>query len=503
MTGKSTWVWVGLVAVAVGATASCHTTADPKSQGGAETFYEPTWESLSQHRTPEWFRDAKFGIYTHWGPITVASESEEAQGGVQWYGMNMYREDDPAFEYHRKRFGNQNSFGYKDVIPLFEAERFDAEAWATLFEKAGAQFAGPVAIHHDNFAMWDSDVTRWNSANMGPRADVTDQLEKAIKQRGMKFMTAFHHAFTWGYYQPAYAYDAGNPQWSGLYGEPHESGEPMSDRFLKRWMGMIQEVVTTYEPDMLWFDFGLGGDREGFRSVPTSWQQKMFAFYYNWGTSHGKQVAVAHKHKDIHEHTGVLDFERGRSDKLTSYVWLTDTSIGPWFNEEPGEYKSTNELVDLLVDIVSKNGVMLLNVGPKADGTIPKEAGRLLLDIGNWLEINGEAIYGTNPWEVYGEGPASFEGGAFGEQKQDVNYGANDVRFTKKGEKLYAISLGWPGEEITIASLSTLDEQSVASVRMLGSDQELNWSLSENGLAVETPSERPTNHAYVFEITRN
>lgn len=465
----------------------------------AEEPYQPTWESLKKHDAPEWFRDAKFGIYTHWGPVTVGAE--DGPGGVQWYGRNMYLPKSPTFEYHRKRFGDQHKVGYKDVVPLFKAEKFDAEAWADLFAKAGARFAGPVAIHHDNFAMWNSAYTEWDSMDKSPKRDFTAELEKAIRKRGMRFIATFHHGFAWQYFEPAYQFDAAGGKHAGLYCEPHKPGAPPSKQYLDKWLGMVNEVVDKYEPDLIWFDFGLG------KVIRPDYQQRMFADYYNWASRNHRPVAVAHKHRDIHQHTGILDFERGREDRLTPYPWLTDTSVGPWFHQKSGRYKSVDQLVDVLVDIISKNGCMLLNVGPAADGTIPADAQKILLDVGNWLRVNGEAVYSTRPWEVYGEGPTKSAGGGFSERR-DKPFTAQDVRFTrsKDGKTLYVIALGWPEEHLTVRSIKIAKAGSDARVQLLGHDGDLSFRANDdNQLVIQVPNLsaelRPCKYAFAFKLT--
>ena len=457
---------------------------------GAEP-YQPMWESLERHQVPEWFQDAKFGIYTHWGPVTVGAEDGPA--GVQWYGRHMYLKDNPTFEYHREKYGDQNIFGYKDIVPLFKAEKFDAEAWAELFAEAGARFAGPVVIHHDNYAMWDSQFTRWDSMDQSPKRDFTAELEKAIRRRGMKFITTFHHSFSWEYFEPSYQFDAADGQHAGLYCEPHAPGTPPSSVFLDKWLGMVNEVVDKYEPDLTWFDFGLG------KLIPPEFQRRMFADYYNWARQKGVEVDVAHKHRDIHEHTGILDFERGREDRLTPYPWLTDTSVGPWFHQKSTPYKSVDALVDVLVDIVAKNGCMLLNVGPAADGTIPEEAQTLLRGIGAWLDVNGEAIYDTRPWHLFGEGPTRNSGGGFSENK-DKPYTAQDLRFTrsKDGRDVYVIVLGWPASEVTIRSMKVSGE---GRVSLLGHEGSVDYRLNSSGqLTLRPPREKSGAHAFAFRL---
>jgi alpha-L-fucosidase len=454
--------------------------------------FQPNWESLKAHQDPEWFRDAKFGIYTHWGPVTVGAENCPSE--AEWYGRQMYLEEQAAFRHHRQLFGEQKSVGYKDVIPHFKAEKFDAEAWAELFAKAGAKFAGPVAVHHDNFANWDSQVTRWNSRAMGPRRDLLGELARAIRGHGMKFFTSFHHGFAWQYFQPAYKYDAADPQWADLYGEPHGPKDPPSQRYLDQWLAMVYEPVEKYQPDLIWFDFELCA------VIPEEYRQKMFATVYNLAAGQRRQIGVAHKFREIQRWTGILDFERGREDKLTPYPWLTDTSIGPWFHHECMGYRPLGELVGVLVDIVSKNGCMLLNVGPRADGTIPEKAQAMLLGMGRWLAVNGEALYGTRPWLVFGEGPTRSRGGGFSEGN-DKGFTAADIRFTAKGPTLYAIALGWPKDGKLLVRSLAADAGKVTSVSLLGHQGALVWSPSEQGLAVTLPAERPCEHAFVLKIS--
>jgi alpha-L-fucosidase len=469
----------------------------------AENPYEASWESLSKHAVPEWFKDAKFGIYTHWGPVTVGSEDAE-QGRVQWYGMGMYQPKNAAFEFHRQKFGDQREFGYKDVVKLFRAEKFDAQKWASLFAASGAKFAGPVAIHHDNFAMWDSAVTAWDSLDQGPKRDITGELAKAIRGQGMKFIATFHHAFSWRYFEPSYKFDGADPKYADLYCQRHEPDAPPTQEFLDQWLAKVNEVVRNYQPDLIWFDFGLGS-RD---CITPQYQRRMFADYYNWAAEHGRQVAVAHKHWDIHEHTGIIDFERGRLDYLPDFPWLTDTSVGPWFHQKSSEFKTVDQLVDVLVDIVSKNGCMLLNVGPTAKGEIPPEAERLLLGMGKWLKVNGDAIFATRPWLTYGEGPTRMaKSGGFSEQ-DDLGYTEQDIRYvqSKDGQTLFAIALGWPGSELMLRSVQINHAADTAAVELLGHPEQLSVIINEARQPVIqlpdlTDSQLPCENAFVFRLT--
>lgn len=329
---------------------------------------------------------------------------------------------------------------------------------------------------------------------MGPKRDITGELAKAYKARGLKFVPTFHHGFAWRYFEPAFKFDAADGKDFLLYTEPHEPKAPPSARFQEQWLAMVMEAVTKYEPDMIWFDFELS------KVIQPEFQRRMFADYYNWATSKGKESAVAHKFREIHQYTGILDFERGREDKLVTYPWLTDTSLGPWYNRNLDPYRSTENLVQVFADIVSKNGCMLLNVGPNADGSIPDRAKKMLLELGTWLQVNGEAIYGTRPWSIFGEGPTRSKGGGFSEHKDPV-FTAEDIRFTTKGNDIYAIFLAWPKDgKVLVKSLAT-SAGKLSSVSLLGSTDQLKWQQSDAGLVVTLPDRKPCEYAYSLKIS--
>jgi len=412
--------------------------------------YEPTWESLREYKEiPKWLRDGKFGIYTHWGPYAVHAHGEN----TTWYSHSMYADArSPARRHFEKTFGKLTpEFGYKDLIPKFTAEKFDADEWAELFKKAGARFAGPVAEHHDGFAMWDTKYSDWNAAKMGPKRDVVGELEKAIKKRDMKFVTAFHHAANWFFF-PVWnsRYDTGDPKNSGLYGQPHKPGALRNQAFLDEWYGKIIEVIDNYSPDFIWFDFALD-------SIPEGYVKDFLAYYYNHATEKNKEVVVTYKGNDLVPATGVRDLELGQEPGLTYHEWITDSTVddrGAWGYAEDLIFKPPDRVIDNLVDRVSKNGYLLLNVGPKADGTIPDEARELLLTVGAWLQVNGESIYGTTPWFIAGEGPTNLgEIERQGFNESDIIYTSKDVRFTTKDDTLYATFLDWPGEKALIKTL--------------------------------------------------
>lgn len=483
--------------------------------------FTPDWRSLREHVTPQWFKDAKFGIYTHWGVYSVPACGKNGS----WYPYNMYREGTPQHAYHVKTYGPPSEFGYKDFIPMLTGAKFDPDEWADLFKAAGARFVGPVGEHHDGFTMWDSALTEWTAAKMGPQRDVVGELERAIRGRGMRYMVALHHAENWWFFPHWRAdLDTADPRYAGLYGPPHnvegllgpaparphprpttvhtwpfEEQDKPSRAFLDLWKAKTLEVIDRYRPDLLWFDFGL-------ERVQERYKQEFLAHYYNRALEWGKEVVVTYKWHHLVPGSAIVDLELGRFKDLTYHDWITDSSVddqGAWSYVQDAGFKPVSALVHNLVDNVSKNGYLLLNVGPRADGSIPEPAKECLRGIGAWLAVNGEAIYETTPWMTFGEGPTQMTAeGAFSEQ-QEVVYTAQDIRFTVKDNALYATCLGWPEGRVTItAAAPLLYESEIASVTMLGQAGELDWRLTPAGLTITPPAEKPCEHAYVFKIVR-
>lgn len=473
-------------------------------QLNAQAPYQPTWNSVKNHSVPQWLKDGKFGIYTHWGVYSVPAQGPNAT----WYANKLYNNPDgPERKYHVATYGPLEKFGYKDFIPMFTGEKFNADEWADLFQKAGARFAGPVAEHHDGFSMWDTKYSEWNAAKMGPKRDIVGELAVAIKKHNMKFVTAFHHAENWFYF-PTYdnRYDCGDPKYSGLYGPIHPKGALPTKEFLDRWEGKIIEVIDKYDPDFIWFDFGLA-------LIPDFYKLDMLAYYYNKAAARKKDVVVSYKNFDLSPGAGLLDLELRQEPNLTYYDWITDTSVDDgqgWGYVKGLGFKSADNLIDNLVDRVSKNGYLLLNVGPKPDGTIPEEAKERLLAMGKWLQVNGEAIYGTTCWVTPGEGPTKLDPNKKGFNEQNnLIYTAQDIRFTVKDNNLYAIVLDWPGEKVLITSLAPkgktwtgLYPSEIASITMLGDGKELKWEMTKEGLSIETPKTKPCDYAYTFKIVR-
>jgi alpha-L-fucosidase len=484
--------------------------------------YTPDWRSLRNHQTPQWFRDAKFGIYTHWGIYSVPAIGPN----TSWYGHNMYREgtaltngrrETNQYFDHQNTYGHHTKFGYKDFIPMFTAENFDAEQWADIFHNAGARFAGPVAEHHDGFSMWDTATSRWNAAQMGPKRDIVAALEKSIRGKGMKYMVAMHHAEHWWFF-PHWlkGTDAADPAFTEFYGELHNTDlnippqdwdrevewamqDMPNEAFLEKWKARLHEVVDRFEPDYIWFDFGL-------KFIHEQYKQDFLAHYYNKGLEQNRDVVVTYKWSDLVPGTAAVDIELGRMADQTYNDWITDTTVDDgqaWGYMKNAKYKSATELLQYLIDNVSKNGYMLLNVGPMADGTIPPEAQEVLAQMGKWLALNGEAIYDTTPWHQFGEGPTRFAvEGAFGDMKEKITFTGDDFRFTVKNNVLYAIALAWPSKEFTIKSTAGLYPGEVQSVEMVGHSGPLQFSQDRRGLRVTRPDRAPCDHAYVFKITR-
>jgi alpha-L-fucosidase len=455
--------------------------------------YEGDWESLKKHNAvPDWFRDAKFGIYFHWGVYTVPAF------GTEWYPREMHLKDKPEYKHHIEKYGDPSEFGYHDFVPMFKAEKFDAEKWADLFERAGARFVGPVAEHHDGFSMWASRVNPWNAKEMGPKRDILGELAGAFGKRGIRLVTTFHHARSRKWYPrvegwPTTSEDA---KLRILYGNIPE------DEFKELWRKKLYEVIDVYRPDLIWFD-------SGFEAMGEEYINNFLAYYLNRAQEWGKEVVIACKELDLPREIAIEDFEKGRMNKITDYVWLTDDTISfrSWSYVEGMKIKSTRYVLGVLIDIVSKNGCLLLNISPKSDGTIPKDQQDVLLGIGAWLDKFGESIYGTRCFVVFGEGPTRLKSG--GEYARELlTYTSKDIRFTTKGDVVYAIQLGWPGanRETLLKSFSKemrKDSLAIKSVKMLESEEEIIWSLSEEGLMVTSPTSAPHDMAVVYKIETN
>jgi len=459
--------------------------------------FAASWDSLQEYEIPEWYLDAKFGIFIHWGVYCVPAF------GNEWYPRQMYQRGTLHHQYHVDTYGPHTEFGYKDFIPMLTAEKFDAAEWAELFASSGAKFIVPVAEHHDGFAMYDCSFSDWTATKMGPKRDIIGELATAVRNKQMVFGLSSHRAEHFWFFDggKTFASDVQDPANDGLYGpaQPHPddhhdlAANPPTPDFLDDWLARTCELVDKYQPQLVWFDWWIGNN--GF----VSHLQRFTSYYYNRGAAWNKGVAINYKYEAFPKGTAVFDVERGQLSEIRPEFWQTDTSVSrnSWGYVTNHDYKPVSDIVHDLVDIVSKNGALLLNIGPRADGTIPEPEVEMLLEIGRWLKVNGEAIYRTRPWHVFGEGPTKVPTGAFTDTKRQA-FTQEDIRFTTKGDSLYATVLAWPEGELTITSLA---DQTIAGVALLGYDGTLTWSSDAEGLHIRMPAQKPCDHAFAFKIT--
>jgi alpha-L-fucosidase len=472
--------------------------------GHAAERYELSWSSLARHQTPAWFADAKFGIYFHWGIYSVPAFDNE------WYSRNMYIPGSRANKFHNLVYGPPAKFGYKDFIPMFHAEKFNPEEWAELLRKSGAKFAGPVSEHADGFSMWNSKVNPWNAARMGPKRDVVGEMSRALRNEGLKFLATFHHQWLWGWYPTTdKAFDCSDPRYAGLYGPPapesayKQRNPPPTppESFQQEWEAKVLEVIDHYHPDHVYFDSRL-------EIIDEARRKHLLAYYYNQAAQRGQPVSLSYKTHGLPAGVAVLDIEAGRMANISPHPWLEDDLIDwtSWCYVQNPQYKSADRVVGQLADLVSKNGTLLLDINPSAEGVMPEPTVERLLAIGKWLETNGEAIYGTRPWKIFGEGPTEVAGGSFGEKKIP-HFTPQDFRFTSRPKTLYAINLGWPAgeQDVVIKSLGAqrglLAQGETANVALLGSDEKLTWRQTADGLRIKLPSRKPGNFAYTYKIS--
>ena len=465
----------------------------------AQGPYAPNWASLMEAKVPEWFCQRRLGIFIHWGLYSVPANSNE------WYSKNMYVPGTPAYENHIKTYGPQKAFGYKDFIPLFTAEKFDAREWAELFRKAGAGYIFPVAEHHDGFQMYDSRLSDWNAACMGPRRDLLGEWKEAAEENQLLFCTSSHRAEHWFFMGGGKTFDSdvkeplkkGDFYWPAMPEPDHQDlfGKPYpTEEFLNDWLARTAELVLQYRPRLLYFDWWV--QHQAFKPC----LKKIAAFYYNCAAQWGQEALICYKHDAMMFGTGIMEVERGAFAEAKPYSWQTETAVArnSWGYTEDLDYKSSNEIICTLVDVVSKGGNLLLNVGPKGDGSVPEGDRRILEDLAAWMQVNREAINGTRVWRKSQEGPTRIREGQFQDQKE-VPFTEEDYRFTAGHGAVYAIAMKCPADgNFTIKSLADSPDQNVPEfhgiiekVTVLGYDTgKLRWSKDADGLHVRAPGIR-------------
>lgn len=510
----------------------------------AAGIFQPSWDSLKQYRTPDWFRDAKFGIWAHWSAQCVPEQGD-------WYARQMYIQGTQQYKYHLNHYGHPSRFGFMEIDNLWKAEKWDPEALMSRYVRAGAKYFVALANHHDNFDCYDSSHHPWNSVRVGPKKDIVGTWERIARRHGLRFGVTNHSGHAWHWFQTAYGYDpegemAGVPYdgfttkasgkgkwWEGLdpqqlYTGPNmpmprgitsiaearkwhdqhdlvwnENPPPNNPRFAETWFLRCQELIDKYQPDLLYFDntelpLGQAG-------------LDIAAHFYNSSMRrHGSLEAVMNSKGLKPEHTGtmVLDIERGRADRVLPTPWQTDTCIGEWHYKrslyEQHRYKTARQVIQALVDIVSKNGNLLLNIPVRGDGSIDEDESGFLDSLASWMPANGEAIFGTRPFTVFGEGPPDVSGTANFNADKTRPYTARDIRFTTKGDVLYAVALAWPEDgKLTIETLAqgrTEYLKPIGQVELLGNQGPLPFTRGEEGLVVTLPDTRPNEYAYVLKI---
>ncbi len=510
MTRAQSGIAVAAVSVALGASqASAQTprydaNATPQEVEVAPGPFEPTYESFAKgYKCPKWFRDYKLGIWAHWGPQAVPMAGD-------WYARNMYIQGSGQYEDHLKNYGHPTKSGWKDVVPLWKAEKWDPERLMALYKKAGAKYFVSMGVHHDNFDDWNSKYNPWNAVMVGPHRDVVGAWQKAAKKQRMKFGVSEHLGASFTWYQVAHGSDKEGPlagvpydgadekNWS-LYHFPAQPGDTdwysKDPRWHVEWFNRIRDLVDTYQPDLLYTDGGVPFGNEVGRSL--------IAHLYNTSAErHGGKVEAVYTCKQQSKGMWIEDLERGVMSGIRPDPWQTDTSIGDWFYNRNWKYRGADWVIHMLVDIVSKNGNLLINVVQRPDGSLDPEAEQVLADMAKWIAINGEGIYGTRPWLVHGEGPVRAKGGHFAE---DFAYGAKDIRFTSKGTRtLYVSALGWPEDgSLTIRSLAKLPGVTghIDRVALLGSKEPVTWTHDAEGLHLRLTGPKPCDYAIMLKVT--
>ncbi len=464
--------------------------------------FQPSMDSLTNYSCPKWFRDAKFGIWAHWGPQAVPMNGD-------WYARKLYEPGSGDYKDHLARYGHPSTNGYKDIIPLWKAEKWNPDRLMALYKKAGAKYFVSMGSHHDNFFLWNSKLHRWNSVNMGPHRDVVGEWQKAAQRHGLRFGVSEHLGASFTWFQASHRsdpsgplagvpYDGANSNYWDLYHFPAAPGDvawySTNPRWQQIWFSEIKELVDNYHPDLLYTDGGVPfGNVVGLSLV---------AHLYNSNAArHHRKADVIYTCKQKSGGRWVEDLERGVLPGINPNPWQTDTSIGDWFYNKNWKFRPVSWTIHMLVDIVSKNGNLLLNVVQRPDGSLDPEVEQMLAELARWTAVNGEGIYGTRPWLVYGEGPVQAKGGHF---KEDFAYTARDIRFTTKGKTLYAFALGLPEDgRLVIKSLAKPADAKANQIRrieLLGHKGKLPFEQTAEGLFVTLPRQKGSEYTCALKI---
>ncbi|MGJ8716559.1 MAG: alpha-L-fucosidase [Maribacter stanieri] len=522
--------------------------------------FEPTWESLSQYETPEWFRDVKFGIWAHWGP-------QSEPGYDDWYARNMYieksaqynfnseeiklgTETNSQYRYHLDHYGHPSEFGFKDVINEWKAEKFDADALISLYKDCGAKYFMAMANHHENFDTYNSKYQPWNAVNVGPKKDILGEWATAARKYGLRFGASVHSSHAWSWYETSQGSDTEGPYagipydghltkkdgkgkwWEGLdpqdlYAQNHtpskthlewswdpERGSSVPDKaYMEKYYNRVVQLWDDYDLDQIYFDdFVLP-----FYEIDSTLGLKLAAHFYNESTrENGKNEAIMNTKmlSKSQQEALTYDIERSKASGILEKPWQTDHCIGRWHYDKEYYYKHkyqpASEIIDMLVDIVSKNGNLMLNLPLRGDGTLDTDATKIIKEIGAWLKVNGEAIYETRPWEVYGEGPSTEEkeinlGGVYG--RTGKTFSAKDIRFTRSKDNttIYAIGQRWPESgHTTIRSLSSTAStaQNIKEVSLIGHEGKVKWEIDSYGLQVKLPKNKTCSQGFALRIIK-
>lgn len=464
----------------------------------AQGPYRPDWASLTQHPVPKWFQDAKFGLFLHWGLYSVPAYDNE------WYSRNMYIKGNPAYEHHISTYGTQDRFGYKDFIPMFKAEKFDPDAWADLFVRSGAKYVVPVAEHHDGFQMYRSELSEYNAYDMGPGRDLVGELTSSLNRRGLINGASSHRIEHWFFFNHGRDFASDVPENAKQVGDFYWPAEPVPDtdysgncdcrpvpdkEFLDDWMFRTVEIIDRLHPRELYFDWWI------MQRAAKPYLKKIACYYYNRAAQWNEEVLIAAKLDAFPLGAAVQDVERGQFTVSQVLPWQTDTAVAKnsWCYTDANIYKKPEVILADFTDCISKNGCMLLNVGPKADGTIPEKDTQILLAIGDWMKRNAEAIYGSRPWKISEEGPTRAKAGAFSD-RTDTVYTSEDFRFTTANGNIYVFAMHMPENgEILVKTLAHAEKPNgndffglIRDVKLLGFSEDAltDWKQTEEGLAV-------------------